>query len=101
MLQDQRNSGYLRVYYDYVPDQSAGEINAAIDMMASGDYAGALKALEAKRGDPRSDNAYAVALFYNGREAEAMEILRKAVAVGDESAARNLMQLEEIIANKR
>ena len=49
VLQDQRNSGYLRIYYDYVPDESAREINSAIDLMASGDYAGALKALEAKR----------------------------------------------------
>ena len=96
VLQDQRNSGYLRIYYDYVPDESAREINSAIDLMASGDYAGALKALEAKRDDARSDNAYAVALFYNGREAEAMEMLRKAAASGDESASRNLMQLEDI-----
>ena len=96
VLQDQRNSGYLRIYYDYVPDESAREINSAIDLMASGDYAGALKALEAKRDDARSDNAYAVALFYNGREAEAMEMLRKAAAAGDESASRNLMQLEDI-----
>ncbi len=96
VLHDQRNSGYLRIYYDYVPDERAREINAAIDQLASGDYAGALKALEAKRDDPRSDNAYAVALFYNGREAEALEMLRKAAAAGDESASRNLMQLEEI-----
>ena len=96
VLHDQRNSGYLRIYYDYVPDESAREINSAIDLMASGDYAAALEALEAKRDDPRSDNAYAIALFYNGREAEALEMLRKAAEAGDESASRNLMQLEEI-----
>ena len=96
LLHDQRNSGYLRIYYDYVPDQSAQEINSAIDMMAAGDYAGALAALEAKRDDSRSDNAYAIALFYNGREAEALEVLRKAADAGDESASRNLMQLEDI-----
>ena len=96
VLQDQRNSGYLRIYYDHVPDSSAQEINAAIDLMASGDYAGALKALETLRNDPRSGNAYAVALFYNGREAEALRMLREAAAAGDESAARNLAQLEEI-----
>ena len=96
VMQDQRNSGYLRIYYDHVPDQSAAEINAAIDLMAAGDYAGALKALEAKREDPRSGNAYAVALFYNGREMEALEMLQNAAAAGDESASRNLTQLEEI-----
>ena len=96
VLQDQRNSGYLRIYYDHVPDPVAQQINAAIDLMASGDYAGALKALETLRDDPRSGNAYAVALFYNGREAEALRMLREAAAAGDESAARNLAQLEEI-----
>ena len=95
VLQDQRNSGYLRIYYDFVPDQRAREINAAIDLMASGDYAGALKALESQRDDARSDNAYAVALFYNGREEEALRMLRKAAAAGDESASRNLIKLEQ------
>lgn len=101
VLQDQRNSGYLRIYYDYVPDEGARDINSAIDLMASGDYAGALKALETMRDDPRSDNAYAIALFYNGREAEALEMLKKAAAEGDESASRNLMQLEEVLRNKK
>ena len=101
VLQDQRNSGYLRIYYDYVPDESAREINSAIDMMASGDYAGALKVLETKRNDPRSANAYAIALFYNGREADALEVLRKAAEAGDESASRNMMQLEEYLRSKK
>lgn len=101
VLQDQRNSGYLRIYYDYVPDESAREINSAIDMMASGDYAGALKVLETKRDDPRSANAYAIALFYNGREADALEVLRKAAEAGDESASRNMMQLEEYLRSKK
>ena len=96
VLHDQRNSGYVRIYYDYVPDKSAREINSAIDLMAAGDYPAALKALEAKRDDARSDNAYAIALFYNGREAEALDLLRKAAAAGDETASRNLMQLEDI-----
>ncbi len=101
VLQDQRNSGYLRIYYDYVPDESAREINSAIDMMASGDYAGALKVLETKRDDPRSANAYAIALFYNGREADALEVLRKAAEAGDESASRNLIQLEEVLNSRK
>ncbi len=96
VLHDQRNSGYVRVYYDYVPDASALEINKAIEAMAKGDYARALEILETKRDDPRSDNAYAVALFYNGREAEALQMLRKAAERGDDAARRNLMQLEDI-----
>ncbi|MBR1871737.1 MAG: DUF3575 domain-containing protein [Bacteroidales bacterium] len=96
ILHDQRNSGYLKIYYDYVPDESAREINAAIDMLRKGEYAKALEMLEKKRDDRRSDNAYAVALFYNGREAEALQMLKAAAANGDESAERNLMQLTQI-----
>ena len=82
-----------------MPDDSAREINEGIDLLAKKDYEGALKSLEAKKDDPRSLNAYAVALFYNGREAEAMDILRKA-AETDESAAANLRQLEDIAAKR-
>ena len=99
VLADQRNSGYLRIYYDYVPDGSAREINEAIRLLEQKEYAAALSALEAKRDDPRSLNAYAVALFYNGREKEALEILRQA-APTDENAARNLASLEEIARQK-
>jgi len=99
ILGNQRNSGYLRIYYDYVPDESAREINEGIALLENKDYEAALKVLEAKKDDPRSLNAYAVALFYNGREAEAMEILRNA-AQTDESAAANLRQLEDIAARR-
>ena len=57
--------------------------------------------LETKRDDPRSANAYAIALFYNGREADALEVLRKAAEAGDESASRNMMQLEEYLRSKK
>lgn len=100
ILGDQRNSGYLRIYYDYVPDESAREINEGIRLLEQKDYAAALKALEAKRDDPRSHNALAVALFYNGREAEALDMLRQAAADGDESAERNLMQLQRIMEQR-
>ena len=100
VLHNLRNSGYLRIYYDYVPDKSAQEINRAIDMLEAGDHQAALKALEAKRGDPRSDNAYAVALFYDGREDEALAVLEAAAARGDEGAARNLAQLRDIRAQR-
>ena len=99
ILANQRNSGYLRIYYDYVPDESAREINEGIALLEKKDYAAALEVLEAKKDDPRSLNAYAVALFYNGREQEAMELLRQASAT-DESAAANLRQLEDIAAKR-
>ena len=100
LLSDQRNSGYLRIYYDYVPDESAREINAAIDCLRNKDYAEALRLLELKRDDPRSNNAYAVALFYNGREQEAMALLEEAAVQGDEAAEKNLRQLQEIATQR-
>jgi hypothetical protein len=100
VLHNLRNSGYLRIYYDYVPDKSAQEINEAIGLLEAGDHRGALEKLEAKRGDNRSDNAYAVALFYNGREDEALKVLEAAAARGDEAAARNLEQLKTIRAQR-
>ena len=96
VLHNLRNSGYLRIYYDYVPDRSAQEINEAIGLLENGDHEAALEILRQKRSDPRSDNAYAVALFYAGREDEAFSILEKAAARGDEPAARNLDQLRSI-----
>ena len=93
ILGDQRNSGYLRIYYDYVPDESAREINEGIKLLEQKDYHAALSVLEAKKDDPRSLNAYAIALFYNGREQEALEVLCQA-APEDEGAAENLQRME-------
>lgn len=95
-----RNSGYIRIYFDYVPDKGAQEINRAIDYMEAGDNDTALRILEGKRGDSRSDNAYAVALFNDGREDEALTVLEAAAARGDEAAARNLAQLRAIRAQR-
>ena len=33
VLADQRNSGYLRIYYDYVPDTAAATINRATELI--------------------------------------------------------------------
>ena len=100
ILHNLRNSGYLRIYYDYVPDKSAQAINEAIGLLEKGDTAAALRILEGKRSDARSDNAYAVALFYTGREDEALQVLETATARGDEAAARNLSQLRTILTQR-
>ena len=96
VLHNLRNSGYLRIYYDYVPDRSAQEINEAIGLLENGNHEAALEILRQKRSDPRSDNAYAVALFFAGREDEAVSILEQAAARGDGPAARNLARLRSI-----
>ena len=94
LLSDQRNSGYIRIYYDYVPDETARTINNGIAAINRGDYTRAMELLEGVKDDPRCTNALAVALWYNGREQEAVNILRKAAVEGDTAAARNLAGME-------
>ena len=97
LLSDQRNSGYIRIYYDYVPDLSARTINDGIAAINRGEYPLALQILEGVKDDPRSASALAVAMWYNGLKEEAVQLLRKAAAAGDEAAARNLAGMEKQI----
>ena len=97
LLSDQRNSGYIRIYYDYVPDQTALQINDAIAEIKAGRYAEALRLLEQVKDDERALSAYGVALFYNGRTDEALSALRRAAANGDETARKNLSDMEHVI----
>ena len=99
ILSDQRNSGYLRIYYEYVPDEGARLINEAIRLLEQKEYKAALSALEDLQDDPRSLNAYAVALFYNGYEDDALDLLRSA-SVSDPGAKENLLKLEEIMQQR-
>ncbi|MBR3031029.1 MAG: DUF3575 domain-containing protein [Bacteroidales bacterium] len=97
LLSDQRNSGYIRIYYDYVPDETALTINEAIAHIKAHRYEDALRLLEKVKDDERAWSAYGVALFYNGRTNEALSVLRKAAAAGDETAARNLQDMEHVV----
>ena len=91
---DQRNSGYLRIYWDYIPDEAAKRINAAIEQMQRGDYAGALPRLLAEKEDPRAWNAIGCCQAMTGNEAEAISWFKKAVAEGNQDAVKNLQQLQ-------
>lgn len=95
LLSDQRNSGYLRIYYDYVPDHAAAVINAASRLLADGRYEEALRQLQPVRSDTRAFNAYGVALYMTGQHEEAMEYFRRSAAMGNEQAEQNLRQLSE------
>ena len=97
LLSDQRNSGYIRIYYDYVPDAAARTINDGIAALNRSEYPLALQILEGVKDDPRSASALAVAMWYNGLKEEAVQLLRKAAAAGDEAAARNLAGMEKQI----
>jgi outer membrane protein OmpA-like peptidoglycan-associated protein len=94
ILKDQRNSGYIRIYYDYVPDKAAATINEASELLGKGQYAEALQMLNTVRTDERCQNALGVALWQTGQQEEALRCFRRAAAQGNADAAENLRQLE-------
>ena len=62
-----------------------------------------MKLIEAQKEDPRSYNTLAAALFLNGREAEAVQYLEKAIARGGEDAAaakENLAAIKKYQADR-
>ena len=83
-----------------MPDEGARAINEAISSLEEGDTEEGLKKLEALRDDPRSDEAYAVALLRLGRADEAVAVLRKAVERGDEGCEKLLKDYEEHLARE-
>lgn len=95
VLSDQRNSGYIRIYYDYVPDTAAATINRASELLREERYAEALELLDTVKDDPRSLNARGVALYMTGSEQEGIRCIRHAAAQGNEQAQDNLRQLTE------
>lgn len=98
VLSDQRNSGYLRIYYDYVPDTAARTINAATALLRQQKYGEALDMLLNVKADPRSWNAIGVALYMTGDMPQALSYFRKSAANGNAQAADNLRQAEEIVS---
>ena len=94
ILKDQRNSGYIRIYYDYVPDVAAKTINRASELLGEGHYAEALTLLNSVRSDERAQNALGVALWQTGQQEEALRCFRRAAQQGNADARENLRQLE-------
>ena len=100
ILRDQRNSGYIRVYYDYVPDTAAKVINEASELLATdcGDcHREALRLLLTVRHDERSLNALGTAYWLCGQKQEALDCYRQAAARGNADAQENLRRLEEVM----
>lgn len=98
ILKDQRNSGYIRIYYDYVPDKAAATINEASELLTTdcGDcHREALRLLQTVRHDERAQNALGVALWLCGQKTEALQCLRQAAASGNADAQKNLKELED------
>ena len=93
LLADQRNSGYLRIFYDYVPDTAAATINQASQLMQQERYDEALRMLQSVKSDPRAQNALGVALWHTGSRDGALDCFRRAADDGNADARENLRQL--------
>lgn len=97
ILSDQRNSGYVRIYYDYVPDNNAKIINEANELLTADCtdcHHEALRLLQQVRDDERAQNALGVALWFCGQKEEAIDRFRRAAANGNEDAKTNLRELK-------
>ena len=100
VLKDQRNSGYIHIYYDYVPDEAAATINRASELLRTdcGDcHREALGLLQKVKGDERAQNALGVALWLTGSRDEALRCFRQAASQGNADAKDNLRQIEKTI----
>lgn len=98
ILADQRNSGYIRIYYDYVPDTAAATINEASELLrtdCSECHHKALALLQQVASDERAQNALGVALYLCGRKQDALPHLRRAAAQGNAEAQENLERLKD------
>lgn len=72
-----RNASYVKVYFDDEPDAACGTIDRAGELIAAGDYAGALELLREVKDDERAWAALAVCHAMTGDRAAAQEYLRK------------------------
>lgn len=90
---DQRNSGYIQVYYDAVVDTAANTINKAVSLLQQGKAAEAAALLEPLK-DNRKWNAYGSALYMLDRKPEALEAFKKGVECKNEGAEENLKAIQ-------
>lgn len=95
VLSDQRNSGYLRIYYDYVPDTAAATINKASALLRQEKYDEALALLRTVQGDQRAQNALGVALYMTGDKEAGIRCFEAAASNGNAEAIQNIKQLQE------
>ena len=96
LLPQQRNSGYIRIYYDYVPDKAAAIINKASELLRTDCddcHRQALAMLQEVRNDERAQNALGVAYYLCGQKEEARTYFEKAAAKGNADARQNLNRI--------
>lgn len=90
---DQRNAGYIQVYYDATPDVPAMKINEASDCIKQGDWQRAIDLIE-RLDDDRKWNTLGAAYYAAGRRDEAKQCFERAADLGDNDAWRNLREIE-------
>lgn len=95
VLSDQRNSGYVRIYYDYVPDTAAATINKASALLRQEKYDEALRLLRTVQSDQRAQNALGVALYMTGDKEAGIRCFEAAASNGNAEAIQNIKQLQE------
>ena len=91
---EQRNSGYMRVYYTSVPDSNAIKINQAQQLIEREDYEGAIALLQPIQDDKRSLNTLATAYYRNGDKDHALTLFKQAAEFGDKMAIQNMRNIE-------
>lgn len=109
LLEDQRNAGYIRVYYSNKPDPATQKLNGPVyALIGAKKYHKAVKEIKADQAvmdlvqrNPEAANAYGVALYFTAldkkdadAEREALQLLQKAAREGSEAAAQNLKGIE-------
>lgn len=108
-LRDQRNSGYIRIYYSNLPDEPTQKWNGAVmELLKGKNYAQAVRMVEDDpalmarvKADAEAANAYGIALYFTAldakdeaREQEAIGLLEKAARMGSAAARHNLKGIE-------
>jgi len=104
-LADQRNSGFIRVYYSNLPDPVTEKWNGLVaGYLKAKKYAQAVQAVQADaallsrvKSDAEAANAYGIALYFTALdnkdealEAQAVSLLEEAARMGSECARHNL-----------
>lgn len=109
LLSDQRNSGYIRLYYSNLPDPVTRSWNGPVsNLLKAKRYREAVRMIESDKdllsrvkADAEAANAYGIALYFTAledkdtaRENEALRWVEEAARKGSEAARQNLKGIE-------
>ena len=110
LLEDQRNSGYLRMYYANYPDAATDRLNTEVmPLLKAKRYAEARTLMESDpdmmarvKADAEALNCYGIACYFTAldehdedAEARAFDMVQEAARKGSEAAAVNLDGMRE------